>query len=126
MGTGGVDKKNDKSILYSPVKKKCLRKFFVFTRFYKMFSLICLIFPFFETKFSPQLSLHVFRIYFLRLYIKKKEIQGKIGPTKKLSKIFVSSFQNLMPFVFRYFLQLIFPLFWKEFSLTVFKQKRIP
>ena len=99
----------------------------MFTRFYKMFSLICLIFPFFETKFSPQLSLHVFRIYFLRLYIKKKkEIQGKIGPTKKLSKIFVSSFQNLMPFVFRYFLQLISPLFWREFSLTVFKQKRIP
>ena len=86
MGTGGVDKKNDKSILYSPVKKKCLRKFFVFTRFYKMFSLICLIFPFFETKFSPQLSLHVFRIYFLRLYIKKKKSKEKLARQKSSAK----------------------------------------
>ena len=39
MGTGGVDKKNDKSILYSLVKRKVLEKVFlcslVFTKCFR-------------------------------------------------------------------------------------------
>ena len=69
MGTGGVDKKNDKSILYSLVKKKVLEKVFCVHSFLQNVFVDLFNFSIFRNKIFPPIVPPCFSdLFFASLY----------------------------------------------------------